>query len=164
MKKYLSYKGFTLIELLVVITLIAILAVAILAAINPVEQRNKALDTGVQSAATQTVAAMERFYTTYGCWPDDSTISAAGIVTCPGGGTPALADIDKLVTVGEIKDAKIKAQLTGAGGIVVVDGNNIAHACFVPVSKAVKGKAAFAATATSVSAGTAVYCVPDATN
>jgi len=35
-------KGFTLVELLIVIALIAILSVAVLATINPIEQANKA--------------------------------------------------------------------------------------------------------------------------
>ena len=53
-------KGFTLIELLVVITLIGILAVAVLSAINPIEQINKARDAGRRADAAQILKALDR--------------------------------------------------------------------------------------------------------
>ncbi len=55
--------GFTLIELLVVIAIIGILAVAVLAAINPIEQINKGRDTSLNADASQLLGAVERFYT-----------------------------------------------------------------------------------------------------
>ncbi|MDP3954933.1 MAG: type II secretion system protein [bacterium] len=58
----LNRAGFTLIELLIVIALIGILAVAVLAAINPIEQLNRARDTGMESDATQLISAIDRYY------------------------------------------------------------------------------------------------------
>ncbi|MCX6816486.1 MAG: type II secretion system protein [Candidatus Beckwithbacteria bacterium] len=55
-------KGFTLIELLVVITLIGILAVAVLSALNPIEQINKARDAGRRSDAAQIMSALDRYF------------------------------------------------------------------------------------------------------
>jgi prepilin-type N-terminal cleavage/methylation domain-containing protein len=55
--------GFTLIELLVVIAIIGILAVAVLAAINPIEQINKGRDTQANADASQLVSAVERYFT-----------------------------------------------------------------------------------------------------
>lgn len=55
-------KGFTLIELLVVITLIGILAVAVLSAINPIEQINKARDAGKRADASQLISALDRYF------------------------------------------------------------------------------------------------------
>ena len=55
-------KGFTLIELLVVITLIGILAVAVLSALNPIEQINKARDASKRADASQLLAAMDRYF------------------------------------------------------------------------------------------------------
>jgi len=56
-------KGFTLIELLVVVTLLAILAVAVWSALNPLEQVNKARDSRNEADASQLLAAIERYYT-----------------------------------------------------------------------------------------------------
>lgn len=55
-------KGFTLVELLIVIALIAILSVAVLATINPIEQSNKARDAKVQNDAAEVMNAYERYY------------------------------------------------------------------------------------------------------
>jgi prepilin-type N-terminal cleavage/methylation domain-containing protein len=54
--------GFTLIELLIVVTLIGILAVAVLSAIDPIEQVNKTRDAGKKADANQLVSAIERYY------------------------------------------------------------------------------------------------------
>ena len=54
--------GFTLIELLVVIALIGILAVAVLSALNPTEQVNKAKDAKMSADASQLLSAIDRYY------------------------------------------------------------------------------------------------------
>jgi prepilin-type N-terminal cleavage/methylation domain-containing protein len=61
MKKKLL-KGFTMIELLIVIAVLGILAVAVLSAINPIEQINRSRDTGSRSA-------IDRFYASNGYYP-----------------------------------------------------------------------------------------------
>lgn len=68
MKKNLS-KGFTLIELLIVIAVLGILAVAVLSAINPIEQINRSRDTGSRSDAEQLLGAIDRFYATAAYYP-----------------------------------------------------------------------------------------------
>lgn len=55
-------RGFTLIELLVVITLIGVLAVAVLSALNPIEQINKAKDAGKRADASQLLTAIDRYF------------------------------------------------------------------------------------------------------
>ena len=55
--------GFTLIELLIVVAVLGILAVAVLSAINPIEQINRGKDTGSRSDAEQLLSAVDRFYT-----------------------------------------------------------------------------------------------------
>ena len=62
-------RGFTLIELLIVITLLGILAVAILSAINPIEQINRSRDTSSRSDAEQLINAIDRYYATVGYYP-----------------------------------------------------------------------------------------------
>src|SRR4030042_2965739 len=55
-------KGFTLVEILIVIALLGILATAVLAAINPLEQANRARDTRMRSDASQLLAATDRYF------------------------------------------------------------------------------------------------------
>lgn len=62
-------RGFTLIELLIVVALIGILAIALLSAINPIEQAKKARDAGRKSDSAELLNAYERYNTTYGCFP-----------------------------------------------------------------------------------------------
>ena len=61
--------GFTMIELLIVIAILGILAVAVLSAINPIEQINRGRDTGSRSDAEQLLSAIDRFYASKGYYP-----------------------------------------------------------------------------------------------
>ena len=61
--------GFTMIELLIVIAVLGILAVAVLASINPIEQINRGRDTGTRSDAEQLISAIDRFYAAKGYYP-----------------------------------------------------------------------------------------------
>lgn len=69
MKKLKTQLGFTMIELLIVITILGILAVAVLSAINPIEQINRGRDTGSQSDAEQLLSAIERYNAFQGFFP-----------------------------------------------------------------------------------------------
>ncbi len=62
-------KGFTMIELLIVIAVLGILAVAVLSAINPLEQINRGRDTGLRSDSEQILSATDRFYTAQQYYP-----------------------------------------------------------------------------------------------
>lgn len=163
MKKYLQ-KGFTLIELLVVITLIAILAVAILAAINPVEMRKKAVDTGINSGAAQLISAYDRFYTGYGCFPGQYTSTATppcAAMPTPGPLSSIDSDVTKMKTAGEIKDASLATRLNGANApthYLYLDGDAVMHYCYMPQSKNFKALSKFT---TALGAGTEYYCIPD---
>lgn len=64
-----SKKGFTMIELLIVIAILGILAVAVLSAINPVEQINRGRDTGSRSDAEQLLSAIDRYNAFAGYYP-----------------------------------------------------------------------------------------------
>jgi len=82
--KIKEMKGFTLVELLIVIALIAILSVAVLATINPIEQSNKAKDSTVQNDAAEVMNAYERYYTVKFSYPwvdidNGATVSSADI-------------------------------------------------------------------------------------
>jgi len=69
LSKIKSQMAFTMIELLIVIAILGILAVAVLAAINPVEQINRGRDTGSRSDAEQLLSAIDRFYAYKGYYP-----------------------------------------------------------------------------------------------
>lgn len=78
-------KGFTLVELLIVIALIAILSVAVLATINPIEQSNKARDAKFKNDAAEVLNALERYYTSQATYPWNS--SDVGVGTTVAWGT-----------------------------------------------------------------------------
>ena len=62
-------KGFTMIELLIVIAVLGVLAVAVLSAINPIEQINRGRDTGSRSDAEQLLSAIDRYNASRPLWP-----------------------------------------------------------------------------------------------
>lgn len=80
LKEIRSQRGFTMIELLIVISILGILAVAVLSAINPIEQINRGRDTGSRSDAEQLLSATERFnaFQGYYPWQEDAN-DVAGI-------------------------------------------------------------------------------------
>lgn len=69
MKTSKKTAGFTMIELLIVIAILGILAVAVLSAINPVEQINRGRDTGSRSDAEQLISAIDRYNAFQGFYP-----------------------------------------------------------------------------------------------
>lgn len=73
--KYKINSGFTLVELLIVIALIGILAVGVLATINPIEQRNKALDANTANDAGEVLNAYERYYAQNAKYPWTATVA-----------------------------------------------------------------------------------------
>ena len=106
-----------MIELLIVIAILGILAVAVLSAINPLEQINRGRDTGAQSDAEQLLNAIERFNAFQGHFPwdpsrnatsfdidvpwtqvSDGTAGTAWLVNA-GAGAPALAGADANCTI-----------------------------------------------------------------
>jgi len=142
MRNKIKY-GFTLIELLIVIVIIGILAVAVLSAINPIEQINKSKDAGMRSDANELLNAYERYYTTHRKYPWDNggscsepnaTVASDGVC------------IDTLVSSGELKpefaernSVTLAADESSDGtGLlyVTVDEDNLIHICFQPKSLA----------------------------
>ena len=159
-----AQKGFTLIELLVVITLIAILAVAVLAAINPIEQRKKAQDTGLISMAEQVLAAEERHFASYGCYSTDWD-STNGVCDTPTLGETYSPDLARLEDVGEIKPSFSARYGTTASGKVsyVIDAEGGMHAIVDVASKTFMDKASCDDTCSSCGTPdpSKTFCVPD---
>src|SRR5258708_9646232 len=143
-------KGFTLIELLVVIAILGVLAAAILAAIDPLEQIRKSQDSSAKDTSVEFASAVARFYATRNANPWD-TAANGGDAACNGavGATPNMialsamgACINALVAQGEIKSAFAALPATTLQKIFVKSPNpNVAGAntdtetCFKPLSK-----------------------------
>lgn len=73
-------KAFTLVELLIVIALIAILSVAVLATINPIEQTNKARDAKFKNDAAEVLSAYERFFASQNKYPWNMDNDGSGAI------------------------------------------------------------------------------------
>lgn len=80
-RNVVNVQGFTLIELLIVIAVLGILAVAVLSAINPIEQIRRSEDTGSRSDAEQLISAIDRYYTTQGYYPWQTSATSTNSLT-----------------------------------------------------------------------------------
>lgn len=133
-KKLHSEAGFTLVELLIVIVIIGILAVAVLAAINPMEQFRRARDASMTSAAREISEGADRYIAINGTLP---------VVT-------SVADlVDDLRTAGELKAESLGGlDLTSLS--ITAGTTDYVQICFTPTSIKFIGE---------VGAGVD-YCVP----
>ena len=139
-------KGFTLIELLVVLGILGILAAALLATINPIEQLNRARDTSLKNLSAQFVQATVRYYSVNSALPWSST--AAGGDNCYTGGTTlssvSLSNLSGCVTTlisdGELKESFINSN--DQDSVLVTNPNpqtggvSDVIVCFMPESEA----------------------------
>jgi len=147
MKKTL--RGFTMIELLIVIAVLGVLAVAVLSAINPIEQINRSKDTGSRADAEQILGAVDRFYTSIGWYPwliatcqagcGQAWISSQGSWPDAGGTVQVLTKLSQTGTA-ELKAAFVsRIQGTNYNPIYVYNEGNsgdATYACFKPFSNA----------------------------
>ncbi len=154
--------GFTLVELLIVIALLAAIALIVIAAINPIEQANRARDTQYNSDSGQLVSAIERRFAAQNQFPwtkvnpvaypnadtalPFTTASAQLIGVC---GVACTAD-GVLITDQELKTefrnrTFIKATAAQVNDQVLVgkaagSGASV-YACYVPLSTSTRQKA-----------------------
>lgn len=147
--------GFTMIELLVVISVIGVLAVAVLSSINPIEQINKGRDTRTRSDAAQLINAIDRYVAIHEEYPWNTAINNTAPNTSEfddlfefqsddwttvdqAAGWPSL-----LVSTSEVKDGFINRQYANANLEVIklagYDENSVV--CFIPSSNAFKQEA-----------------------
>ncbi|MBI4100339.1 prepilin-type N-terminal cleavage/methylation domain-containing protein [Candidatus Microgenomates bacterium] len=104
-----AMRGFTLIELLIVIALIGILAVALLSAINPLEQMRKGRDSARRSDSTELLNAIERFYASFQCYPwewdgaDCTATPLGGPIAVNAASFGVAGDLEWLLTNNELK-------------------------------------------------------------
>jgi prepilin-type N-terminal cleavage/methylation domain-containing protein len=138
MKNYKSNTGFTLIEMLIVIALLGILAVGLLAAVDPLEQFRKGQDTAQRNGVQELYNAYVRYYTMYQQFP--MGISQTFAVTSLNTATMT-SEISSLVSSGELKSnylGNVKRQERIF--VWYRDTGNVAEhsVCFLPQSKSVR--------------------------
>lgn len=156
--------GFTLVELLIVIGLLGAIALIVIAAINPIEQANRARDTRFKSDAAQMISAIDRYFAsqhefpwqtitpTY--TPEDTFgfVSASNeeVGVC---GTDCTTDDGVLISgTNELKTEFRNRDFIQDGGlgatldeqIIIGKGAGATesiYACYIPLSKSVRQKA-----------------------
>ncbi len=157
--------GFTMIELLVVISVIGVLAVAVLSSINPIEQINKGRDTRTRSDAAQLINAVDRYFAVHEIYPwNDATYATAlagdtqyniafpdGTACADTGGYCSVTGngndtewLDALTATAEVKggyisrlrNANVPLQVQKAAGT-----NETMFTCFTPASQAFQDEA-----------------------
>lgn len=74
----INKKGFTLVELLIVIGLLGAIALIVIAAINPIEQANRARDTRYKADGAQLISAIDRYFAARSEFPWVSAELVAG--------------------------------------------------------------------------------------
>lgn len=133
-------RGFTLIELIITITILSILAVALLAALDPVEQFNRARDTGTRNSMLELHGAIQRYFSSQLKFPTCTTSNADGSCTTainigPAGSKAAL--ITALTTIKELKtNFSSTAQTALSMMTISIPANTTdVYACFRPTSK-----------------------------
>lgn len=130
--------GFTLIELLIVIALLGALAVALLAALDPLEQIKKGTDTGIRNTVGEVHSAMIRYTALQGGQlPFTGTIDFQAIGTA--GTTESYTALQTVVSSGELKSDFIPlagGQLANVFVTGINDGGNqIVNVCYQPSAK-----------------------------
>lgn len=143
-------RGFTLVELLIVIALIAILSVAVLATINPIEQSNKARDAAQKNDAAEVLGAYERYYTSQNeyPWGKPEKVGATSIVSTDsnfGVVGSGVGSTGVLITTSELKSSfAAKAPFVAPDKVdemfVYNNGSDSNYVCFVPKAKANRAK------------------------
>lgn len=167
MRKVLSnssnamHLGFTLVELLIVIGLLGAIALIVIAAINPIEQANRARDARFQADAGQMLSAVERYFASHSKFPWEGC-AAAGCVASSElafgflpGGSEALGLCGSSCTTSGllITNDELKTEFLGRDWVTgaTVDkqiffgkaaGSSASvYGCYIPLSKSARDKA-----------------------
>ena len=141
---FLRQAGFTMVELLVVISIIGILATAVLAALNPVEQLRKGRDTSRKADASTMLGALDRFQSSFGCypWAWTGTACGAGVFTAGAITTSSFStgQLRELMLKNELKDVfSSRSTITNSEMYISLSSTHQASICFEPESNTGRG-------------------------
>lgn len=146
--------GFTLIELLIVIALLGALAVALLAALDPLEQIKKGTDTGVRNTVAEISSSFTRYASVKsGAMPYSGFIDWGTIGTTAG--ASAYDAIASVVSTGELKTDFMSLAKDQLNKIFVIADQTRSYVCFAPGAKAFKADANAKFIAPALGGGTA---------
>ncbi|MBU0619058.1 type II secretion system GspH family protein [Patescibacteria group bacterium] len=147
--------GFTMIELLIVIAILGILAVAVLSAINPLEQINRGRDTQSRGDAEQLINAVERYNASKGRFPwqanPNEVVSLNALDSTSGVDDTDITDFSGimaiLVDTNEVKTGYAnRIQQSTYNPLYAYwdsdDFSNSVYVCFSPKSKSFRTEAA----------------------
>ncbi len=135
----MNKKGFTLIELLIVIALLGVLAVGLLATIDPFEQLKKGRDTSTRNMVEEFYNAALRYYAINNEFPWEGTAQSGEDLS----DGDMYTYVSMIYDMGELKEAFLDASgldrvyvtSTDCGGVACDD----LTVCFSPQSKAFRG-------------------------
>lgn len=153
-----------MVELLIVIALLGVLAAAVLAAINPLEQANRSRDAKYKSDSSQLLAAVDRYFVSTDEFPwmtvtpvtydsaDDAigfmSAKDANIGVCAAGTCVGTAGSGVLITNNELKTEFQKRDFimkTAFDDLIYFGkaqgASESTYACYVPKSKSERSKA-----------------------
>jgi len=136
-------KGFTLIELLIVIALLGALAIALLAALDPLEQIKKGNDTGTRNTVAEIHGAMVRYSSLQGGQMPFSTTNNGGTLVFTAIGTvtdtPQFSALQAVIDQGELKSDFAALAGKQLDNIFITginsSGNQVVNVCFAPTAK-----------------------------
>jgi len=135
MKKFT--KGFTLIELLIVIALLGALAVALLAALDPLEQIKKGTDTGVRNTVAEIASAFTRYASV-----KSGTLPYSGTVAWGSVGTDTTGSwyqaVNAVIKTGELKTDFFSLAQGQLNRIYIIGDLSRYYVCFAPEAKSFK--------------------------
>lgn len=158
-KKNIFIRGFTLVELLIVIALLGVIALVVVAAINPIEQANRARDTRFKTDGAQMISAVDRYFTAASefPWVTEGSVTtndaSFGFITAGNPGVGICGDAScatdgYLITTNELKSEFRNRDFIDA---TVVDKQLLigkaqgtsqsVYACYIPAAKSNRDKA-----------------------
>lgn len=171
-------RGFTLVELLIVIGLLGAIALIVIAAINPIEQANRARDTRFKADGGQLISAIDRYFAAKSEFPwvtegagavdnedafgfitaNDATVGVCGDATCSSAGN--------LLTSDELKSEFMERDFIQNGGGTdeskkvylgkPLGGSSSVYACFIPAANSTKQKSCADGNVYTIDTGTGV--------